>query len=155
MAINTQLRRTTDPAVFHSRLAICHLLCAFFFLCSDLFLKHSCFYALSRSLLMLPRIRACCILLYCVLFAVVLQYTQASEERRCLQLRSRRRQCHGILGDIRSSVVERDSKGWYCVTGRGRNPSGTGKEFLRLKYCRSCITRYCIITSSTSVRELE
>lgn len=135
MAINTQLRRPTSPTVFHSRLAICHLLCVFYV--PTCFLNTRFYARLSQVLPTLPRIRVA----YCMLHALAHQ-----EERRRLQLSSRRRQCHRISVDVRSNIVERDSSGWYCVAGRGRNPIGNGtrEEFLRLKYRRSCFTRYCI-----------
>lgn len=67
MAINTQLRRPTSPAVFHSRLAICHLLCAFYV--PTCFLNTRFYARLSRTLPVLPRIRVA-YPLYCMLLAL-------------------------------------------------------------------------------------
>lgn len=62
MAINTQLRRPTSPVVFHSRLAICHLLCAFYV--PTCFLNTRFYARLSRDLPTLLRIRVAYPLLY-------------------------------------------------------------------------------------------
>jgi len=59
MAINTQLRRPTDPVVFHSRLAICHLLCAFYV--PTCFLNIRFYVRLSREYLTYVTENTCCV----------------------------------------------------------------------------------------------
>lgn len=67
----------------------------------------------------------------------------------------RRRQCRGISGAVRSSVVERNSRGWYCVARRGGNPIETGARevFLRSEYV-DLVSFDIVLTSGTSVRKI-
>lgn len=146
MAINTQLH---DGGYCRILLAarICHLLCTLYV--PACFLNTRFYASLPRSL----RYRGYVLYTRYNVRRVVLHACPG--EMAMLIATCRRRQCHGISGGVRSSVVERNSRGWYCVAGRGRNPTGagTGKVFLRLKYV-DLASLDTTLTSATAARKI-